>query len=150
MTTGRINQVAIPFQSTAPLHLFLPSFGSMLQVVNTAERFHTCGRLGWPPTHCAYDDDIPFLPPLDCVVRPQPPHAPTRRMTQPHIPRTTPSSRAPQDGGVHRDHQKPRFPQAKLEPPAPSPPKWTHFSRSGASRIPLSGRRAMCLKNSAH
>jgi hypothetical protein len=31
--------------------------------------------------------------------------------------------------------KKPRFPQAKLEPPAPSPPKWTHFSRSGASRI---------------
>jgi hypothetical protein len=46
--------------------------------------------------------------------------------------------------------KKPRFPQPKLEPPAPSPPKWTHFSRSGASRIPLRVDSAMCLKNSAH
>ena len=55
-------------------------------------------------------------------------------MTRPH-PRDTFPKAAPQDGSVRPDPKKPRFPQAKLEPPAPSPPKWTHFSRSGASRI---------------
>jgi hypothetical protein len=68
------------------------------------------------------------------VRRPQSRHVPTRRMTPPH-PRDTFPKAAPQDGSVHPNPKRPRFPQAKLEPPAPSPPKWTHFSRSGASRI---------------
>lgn len=60
MTTGRINQVAIPFQSTAPLHLFLPSFGSMLQVVTQQQHHHTVDLVAPNPLRMMISLPSPF------------------------------------------------------------------------------------------